>query len=53
MEYIVAAFKAWMQKIRVFVSRISPPLEQRNVFNIFVCARWRTACVQRNLKVYI
>ena len=36
MEYIVAGFKAWMQKIRVFVSRISPPLEQRNVFN-FLC----------------
>ena len=37
-EYIVAVFKAGIYEMRVFVSRISPPLERT------------TACVQRNLK---
>ena len=36
MEYIVAAFKAAIYEVSVFVSRISPSLEQRNIFNLFL-----------------
>ena len=39
-EYIIAAFKAAICEIRVFVSRISLALEQPNIFIFFCSVRW-------------
>ena len=36
LNHIVAAFKAAIYEVSVFVSRISPSLEQRNIFNLFL-----------------
>ena len=49
-EYIVAAFKAAIYE--VFLFRIFRRLYSSEFTFLFLCStRWRTACVQRNLKV--
>ena len=50
-EYIVAAFKAEIYR-RGFSFRIFRRLQNSAFTFLFLCrTRWRTACVQRNLKV--
>ena len=52
-EYIIATFKAGICEIRVFVCRISQPLEHSTTYSFcfIVRVRW-IACVQGKLKVH-